>query len=206
MFGLMFGHDCNTIGAPLEEPTLGSFKTTGDTVRAPKRVDVATLYAVGGTFLPVVGGSMLFDGNAPAASTAGGSAVAMGLLVGPSLGHFYAHNRDQARSGLYVRGGSLLGGGLALWALRFTFAPISPGGPDRSSDGQGREDKKWLRKGLTGTVIVSAAVLLFRTTYDLASTPRAVHTYNARPNVRATVVPHAAPAELGAGLTLRVHF
>lgn len=179
-----------------------------DTIRAPKRMDVAVVSSVGGTLFPTAGGILLInrlrdvptyrrDGTA---LWLGVGSIAAGLLVGPSVGHFYAQNHDQAWTGLAIRGGAVLSGTLALWHYPFQRIRATP---DRASSS---EDESTVRGILNWVMIGSVATLVFQTFYDLLSTPQSVYDYNAQPDVRASVAPHVPPTGNGAGLTVRVQF
>lgn len=125
-------------------------------------------------------------------------------IAGPSLGHAYAQNREQAWTGMAVRGGAIVTGLGAMAAF-----PHSPHGWIPMSSRLQSTGGKYGRVGrgvLVGVMVVSAAVHLFRTTYDLASTPRAVRSYNAQPDVRARIMPRVAPARRQVGLTVHVQF
>ena len=182
-----------------------------DTIRAPKRTDVAVLSSVGSTLLPAAGGITLINRarDVPAYRRdettlwRGVGSLAAGLLVGPSLGHFYAQNHDQAWTGMAIRGGAAASGMLALWA--YPFQEDGGATPDRalSSENESTVSAKGI---LSWVMVASAAVLVSRSVYDLLSTPQAVQEYNAQPDVRASVVPHVASTGDGAGLTVRVQF
>jgi len=201
-------------GTALNEPSSASHASVTDTIRAPKRVDLATLYGVGGTLLPVAGGTALLDRanesytpiREQRAGTLGMAGLAVGLLVGPSLGHFYAQNRDRAWTGMVIRGSAIVSGTLAFWAYP---VPDLSATPDRTSSVNGSSsgiDQSAVRGILSWVMVASGAVLVFRSFYDLASTPQSVYDYNDQPNVRAQVTPHVSPGQKAAGLTLRVHF
>jgi hypothetical protein len=182
-----------------------------DTIRAPKRTDLAMLYGVGGTLLPVTVGTVLVDRvrDVPAYRRdettlwRGVGTLAVGLLVGPSLGHVYAQNHDQAWTGMAIRGGAAASGMLALWA--YPFQEEGGATPDRalSSENESTANAEGV---LSWVMVASVAVLFSRSVYDLLSTPQAVQEYNAQPDVRMSVAPHVTPTGKGAGLTVRVQF
>lgn len=103
------------------------FSLEADTIRAPKRTDVAVLSSMGITLLPAAGGITLINRarDVPAYRRdettlwRGVGSLAVGLLVGPSIGHFYAQNHDQAWTGMAIRGGAAASGMLALWTYPF---------------------------------------------------------------------------------------
>jgi hypothetical protein len=193
-----------------------SLSAAADTIRAPKRTDVAVFSSVGSTLLPAAGGITLINRvhDVPAYRRdettlwRGVGSLAAGLVVGPSLGHFYAQNHDQAWTGLAIRGGAAASGMLALWA--YPFQKEGPTGDtrltgDRASS-SGNEPVANADGVLSWVMVASAAVLVSRSVYDLLSTPQAVQEYNVRPTVRAQVVPHVSPTGTSGGLTLRLHF
>ncbi len=181
-----------------------------DTIRAPKRTDVAVLASVGSTLLPAAGGITLINRarDVPAYRRdettlwRGVGSLAAGLLVGPSFGHFYAQNHDQAWTGMAIRGGAAASGMLALWA--YPFQEEGGATPDRASSGN--ESAANAEGILSWVTVASAAVLFSRSVYDLLSTPQAVQEYNAQPDVRASLTPHVSPGRKAAGLTVRVQF
>jgi len=181
-----------------------------DTIRAPKRTDVAVLSSVGGTLLPTAGGVTLINRvrDVPAYRRDGTTlwrgvgSLAAGLVVGPSLGHFYAQNHDQAWTGMAIRGGAATSGMLALWAYPFQ----EEGGPTPGRASSGSEPAASAEGVLSWVMVASAAVLVSRSVYDLLSTPQAVQEYNVQPTVRAQVVPHVSPTGTSGGLTLRLQF
>lgn len=182
-----------------------------DTIRTPKRTDIAVFASVGSTLLPTAGGVTLINRvrDVPAyrrdetALWRGVGSLAAGLVVGPSLGHFYAQNHDQAWTGMAIRGGAAASGMLALWA--YPFQEEGGNTPGRASSGN--EPAAANADGvLIWVMVASAAVLVSRSIYDLLSTPQAVLDYNAQPGVRAQITPHAALSGKRAGLTLRLQF
>jgi len=196
-------------GASSAEQLASISPPVADTIRSPKRVDLATMYGVGGTLLPVTVGTVLIDranetyapNRGERTGQLGAASLAIGLLVGPSLGHFYAHNQDQAWTGMAIRGGAVASGTLALWA--YPFQDVRPT-PDRAASSSGNEST--VRGALSWIMVASGAVLVFRSFYDLVSTSQSVQDYNAQPNVRASLTPHVSPGGKTAGLTVRVQF
>lgn len=183
-----------------------------DTIRTPKRTDVAVLASVGSTLLPAAGGITLINRarDVPAYRRdettlwRGVGSLAAGLLVGPSLGHFYAQNHDQGWTGMAIRGGAAASGMLALWA--YPFEEEGPTGDTRLTGDRASssEDESTVRGALGWVMVASVAVLFSRSVYDLLSTPQAVQKYNAQPDVRAQIVPRVSPTGRRVGLALRL--
>jgi hypothetical protein len=143
----------------------------------PKSPRRAFAYSLGGTVLlaPVFG---------------------TGLIVGPSLGHFYAGNNRQALIGIGIR---TVGAGGALGAL--LSIPSDPEEPERGPVPAPGSDEDTVR---TAVALGSALVWLGSAVYDIATAPGAARAYNASRQV--AVAPTVGPDGERVGLALHVTF
>ena len=120
----------------------------------------------------------------------------VGLIVGPSLGHFYADNDLQAGIGIGVRllGGAVVVVGLARIGL--TVFEILLGDPSSST-----ELKEARRLAGIGGGIVSVSALV-----DIVTAPIAAQNYNEARGITARVGPAVGPGADQVGLALKVQF
>ena len=136
------------------------------TVRSPA---VALLLPLTLTLVPVVAGVGLFAADSEQARTVGFVVMNTGILLGPSLGHFYA---GEIKHGLVTLGirGALVSGSLALYAAARNSAP---GRQDYSYD----DDSA----GILGLLAFTLAIGAFGVgIYDFIDAPRAANRTNAR--------------------------
>ena len=116
----------------------------------------------------------------------------VGLIVGPSLGHFYADNDLQAGIGIGVR---LVGGAAGVVGLgAYSVGLILSG----EGDGNVNEAKTL---GLIGIGIVSVSALV-----DIVMAPFAAQDYNEARGITARVGPAVGPGAEQFGLALKVQF
>lgn len=147
--------------------------------KSPKR---ALFYSLGATVLPTAAGMNVGDAGA------GVVLVLLGAGLGPSIGHLYAGNNDQALVGIGLR----VGGG-ALGTLGFASAL------NASLEGQdaGGSGALFLVGGLT--VLISGV-------YDIFTADNAAREYNEAHGLNAQMTPTVGPRGEQAGLALRVSF
>ena len=144
----------------------------------------AQLYSLGGTLVPVLLGAGMDkerdDIRVPL--------LAAGILVGPSVGHFYAENTSQALTGIGIR----LGGG-ALSVLGFGVAL------NASLEGN---------SGGGGAALFYAGVLtsLASAGYDIFTADDAARDYNEAHGLSVQAAPTVGPRGEQVGLALQVSF
>jgi len=158
-----------------------------DTTRSPKNPLFAFGLSAGTTALSMGGPVLLADDQLGAA---GSLTLALGGIVGPSLGHWYAENRSRAWWGIGIRTASSAAFvGTGLWALNETdwF-----GGDDGAST--------------LPSLLAFTAFLTFISSglFDIFNAPDSANDYNARHGLRAQVLPQYHPTAGRAGLTLRI--
>ncbi|GEM_PF-1731999 len=154
--------------------------TTSEAERkSPRR---AVLYSLGGTVVPTVVGASASN------SGFGVTLLLLGVGFGPSVGHLYAENTDQALVGMGIR----VGGG-ALGALGAAAALDSI--LDEDSGGEGG-----------ALLLVGGLTVLLSGAYDIFTAGDAAHEYNVAHGLNAQVAPTVGPRGEQAGLTLRVSF
>jgi hypothetical protein len=152
------------------------------TGKSPTR---AQLYSLGGTLVPVVLGAAVDkerdDVRVPL--------WIAGILVGPSVGHFYAENISQALTGMGLR----LGGG-ALGVLGGAAVLDAALGGDSSGEGG------------AALILAGGLTILISGGYDIFTADDAAREYNAAHGLNAQVAPTVGPCGEQAGLALRVSF
>jgi len=158
----------------------------GNTAPAPqverKSPNRAQLYSLGGTVVPTVVGAKAGDAEL------GATLVFLGLGLGPSLGHLYADNTDQALVGIGIRvGGGALGALGAAAALNASLEGNSGGG---------------------GAALFYAGVLtsLVSAGYDIFTADDAARDYNEAHGLSVQAAPTVGPRGEQVGLALRVSF
>lgn len=157
---------------PRDAPPAPVIRPTG----SPKSTELATGLAIGATAAAIP----LF---AFRSSTIDGLAVAA-ILVGPSAGHFYAHEWSWWLPLRVAGAGLLAGGGLEIAEIKAGNSP-SASGP----------------RALT-LLVPGALLLLTGIGGDFATSPRAVHDYNRAHGWEPpmTIAPIAVPGGAGLGL------
>jgi hypothetical protein len=137
-----------------------------DPAPEPKSAEAATWWSIGvttGGVAALVGMAASHDKGQQAALMSMGG---LSLLVGPSIGHIYAH--DPWTAGLALRGA-----GFTLAVLAESFAQIGVSGTGRCiSDCHSNGPS-------TGALATAGVIALVGTLLDLGTTPEAVHRYNA---------------------------
>jgi hypothetical protein len=127
---------------------------------------------------------------------AGALLVLTGLVVGPSLGHFYAQDARQARLGLWVRGGAtvvgsgaatviVLDGSLDLLALR---------PPRLSRTGRIAEE----------VLLAAMATMAGSAVVDLVTAPLSARAFNQAESPRLRVGPQVDPSRRQVGMAVRL--
>lgn len=106
----------------------------------------------------------------------------VGLVLGPSVGHFYAGNTQQALTGIAIRTGSAAAGGTGV-LLSFETDYVGP------------------LLLATGVLVMGGSIL-----YDTVTAWDSAQEYNELHRVRTAMVPTVNPAATQAGLTVRVTF
>jgi hypothetical protein len=135
----------------------------------------------------------------------GAGLVAAGLVVGPSVGHFYANAERQAGLGVGIRGGALLVGGAAasvvllevfLYAVfKLTLWPFV------------EEYERSPVSQVAGYVAVgSGGVLAGSILFDIVTAPISVYRYNEKNGLRVQVAPRVSPTLDQAGLAVHLRF
>lgn len=151
------------------------------TRKSPTR---AQLYSLGGTLVPVVLGA----GMDKERDNIRIPLWTFGVLVGPSLGHFYAENTTQALTGIGLRlGGSALG------VLGFGAALTA------SLEGSGGG-------GGAALLLLGGLTVLGSGGYDIFPAGGAARDYNETHGLKAHVGPAVGPQGEQVGLSLQVQF
>jgi len=136
------------------------------TVRSPA---IALILPLTLTLVPVVTGVGLFAADSEQVRTVGFVVMNTGLLLGPSVGHFYAGEPGHGLLTLGIRG-ALVAGSLALYAAAQSTTPDRP---NHSYD----EDTA----GLLGVLAFTLAIGAFGVGIcDFIDAPRAANRTNAR--------------------------
>jgi hypothetical protein len=155
----------------------------------PKSADAATWWSIGvtaGGVAALAGMAASHDkGQQAALMSMGGLAV----LVGPSLGHIYAHDPWTVGLGLRATG-------FTLAVLTESFAQIG------GVQGSGCTHDCHSNGPSTGALATAGVIALVGTLFDLATTPEAVHRYNAT----LVVAPVQARDGVAPGLALAGQF
>lgn len=120
----------------------------------------------------------------------------IGLVVGPSFGHYYADNQFQANLGIGIR---LLGGGAAV-----VGAAGSALGATEEVFGDGNQDVDAETFGLIGGI--GGGIVLISAVVDIVMAPFAAQDYNEAHELEVRVHPTAGPGPDQAGLALEVKF
>ena len=178
----------------------------------------ATAYSLAGTAGPVAAGSALtyaalrWDATTGPANflrvqsvQIGAGLVAAGLVLGPSVGHFYANAERQAGLGVGIRGGSVLVGGAAASVVLlevFLYAVFKlalwpfVGEYERSPVSQ-----------VAGYVAVgSGGVLAGSILFDIVTAPLSAYQFNEANNLHVQVAPRVSPTLDQAGLAVHLRF
>jgi len=163
--------------------------TAVDTTRSAKSPLQAFGWSFGPTVLAIGGPALLADDQL---GTVAALTVALGGIVGPSLGHFYAENRSRAWWGIGIRAtSSAVFVGAGVWALN-------------EIDWLGDEDSAASVPGALAFI----AFLTFTASglLDIFNAPDSANEYNARHDLRAQVLPQYHPTTGSAGLTVRLRW
>jgi hypothetical protein len=158
----------------------------GNTAPAPqverKSPNRAQLYSLGGTVVPTVVGAKAGDAEL------GATLVFLGLGLGPSLGHLYADNTDQALVGIGIRvGGGALGALGAAAALNSIL--------DEDSGG-----------GAGSLLLIGGLTVLMSGGYDIYTAGDAAREYNEAHGLSVQAAPTVGPRGEQVGLALQVSF
>jgi hypothetical protein len=167
--------------------TAGSFLREGSAVVSPGSADeptpsiksgrTALLWSLFGTMVPVVTSS-LYRNDENANLT--GAVLAGGLIIGPSLGHFYSARPGPALVGIGIR--------------TLTGAAVAAAAVELADDGN---DYDLEVLGVVGLIVGTASLV-----WDIASAPHSAHVHNHQVSRR-----HASfgitPSMGSAGLGLR---
>ena len=166
-----------------------AFTTIAHAEPEPKSAEAATWWSVGvtaGGVAALVGSAASHDQGQQAALMAMGG---LAVLVGPSIGHIYAH--DPWTLGLGIR------------ATGFTLAVLAESIGQIGTSGYGRCAVDCHSTGpSTGALATAGVIALVGTLFDLGSTPAAVHRYNAT----LVVAPVQARDGVAPGLAFAGHF
>ncbi len=136
--------------------------------RQLKRPLKALFYSLGCTFVPLGAGYLLALIEDQTCQTIGGAVGGFGLVVGPSMGNFYAH--DGLKGGLGI-GMRVIGVGMitaGLWDLIETVI-------EEGESGSGKYSAALITGG---TVLVMGSAV-----WNMVSAPFSARRYNARRNV-----------------------
>jgi hypothetical protein len=134
-----------------------------DPAPEPKSAEAATWWSIGvtaGGVAALAGMAASHDKGQQAALMSMG---ALSVLVGPSIGHIYAH--DPWTVGLALRGA-----GFTLAVMAESFGQVCA---------MGSQDCHFSNGPSTGALATAGVIALVGTLLDLATTPEAVHRYNA---------------------------
>lgn len=135
----------------------------------------------------------------------GAGLVAAGLVVGPSVGHFYANAERQAGLGVGIRGGAVLVGGAALSIIAVEVIANSVAFvlfPFASRDYELSRTSQVAGNVATGAGIVMAGSILF----DIVTAPLSAYQFNEANNLRVQVAPRVSPTLDQAGLAVHLRF
>jgi hypothetical protein len=125
----------------------------------------------------------------------------VGLIAGPSIGHFYAENTAQAWRGIATRGGAALTAGLGM-GLLFSPAVVCPdSGPCSARKPLGPATGP-VGVALYAIGLVGGAASLV---YDIVTVPRAARERNRSRGLSLRLAPEQS-AGGGVGLALQVQF
>lgn len=143
-----------------------------------KSVSTARGKAVRGVIFPVglgVGSTLIFENNT--VELLGSSLAVYGLMVGPSIGNFYARDYVRGFIGVAAR---LAGGYLIRDATREIFG-------DDMADAVGWDDEK---VSLTDTkILIGGGLILGSALYNIISAEASVERYNSRRNYYVSLFP-----------------
>jgi len=131
----------------------------------------------------------------------------VGLIAGPSVGHFYGGNSGQAWTGIGIRSGAFLTAGTGYTLILSATVPAVPEEPGETTDpGDFRRLGEWAEP--TGTVLLVAGitVLLGSAVYDIATVRDAVRDYNQNRTVQARVTPAVGLQGEQIGLSIQLQF
>lgn len=141
-------------------------------VKEPKSSTTGILWSIGSTLIPIGIGSLAWLGaesiNNDALLWTGGLLAVSGAVVGPDIGHFYAHkwSRGRERAGIRFTIGLALG-------LSTGYLIASAG-----TAGVGAETNQIEYNLIMGTIILSGCAYSVYTIWDIATVPRSVREYN----------------------------
>ena len=157
----------------------------------------ATSYSVFGTLFPAALGFGLISNSSGSNGMGplGGMSLGFGLLVGPSMGHFYADNNKKGVNGLLVR---LLGTGItAIGISQFEICLGTCGG---SSDGN--------NGGAALLMLAGTGLYVGNTIVQWVTADNSAMEYNdqVRSNYKIGLAPYLDPTTNAKGLTMRVEF
>lgn len=135
----------------------------------------------------------------------GAGLVAAGLVVGPSVGHFYANAERQAGLGVGIRGGAVLVGGAALSIIAVEVIANSVAFvlfPFASRDYELSRTSQVAGNVATGAGIVMAGSILF----DIVTAPLSAYQFNEANSLHVQVAPRVSPTLDQAGLAVHLRF
>jgi hypothetical protein len=136
-----------------------------------KKSSVGVRYSVIGTSVPVIAGTVVAltdnSDNESGQTGIGLSIVALGAIVGPGLGHFYADNGPKGLSGVMIRG-------LGVSAMVI-------GGTAAAENGSGIFSGEYEAGALATIMVFGGAVVVAVSAFnDIASVDDSVEEYNDR--------------------------
>jgi hypothetical protein len=152
-----------------------------DTTRSYKDPQQALWLSGGGTVVPVGIGALIL--SADSGSGVGLTLLAVGGILGPSLGHVYAEDWGQAIIGTLVR--------TALGIV--TLAGLVVAAFTSSSDG-------------SAAFVLGGLAFIASGVFDIVTAPDSAQDYNEEHGLSAQVRPTYDPVTDGTGLTVRVQF
>ena len=142
----------------------------------------------------------------PAMAIAGSAIFGLGLIVGPSLGHFYVHNTGQAVLGIVLR--SVFSAAAPAFFVGAAFQGFMTDGDDAEEARAERNAQGLLAGGILVSIAGVASAVI-----DLATTPLAVQHANERETAQkvsgVSFAPIVAPGRNGAataGLAFSMRF
>lgn len=131
----------------------------------------AFLISLGNFVVPTLAGSMILSNSRGVADIVGGIILSYGILVGPSMGNFYAHDESRSVRGLAAR---VAGGGLILiGVLVWNGESSNPGGRTVSASKYAGSGESGVFLFLAGAAITAGGII-----FNLSTASQSARDYN----------------------------